>query len=123
MTGAHGIAKVNDTFLYASAWTNRSIFSYKYENSTWTRNSFVNQSVTGDGSFLAVDDCKRVWFTNTAFGLRIYDSSGIEIGNWNMSLNKTNTMYDFVILPNYIVLVSHVSRQRIVKYDPQVTCL
>ncbi len=61
------------------------IYSFKLENSTWTGNLFVNYTVTGSGAFIAVDDCGRVWFVNTAFGLRIYNSSGIEIANWNNS--------------------------------------
>lgn len=83
----------------------------------------MNQTATGDGSFLAVDECERVWFINTAFGLRIYDPSGVQIAIWNMSLNASNYIYDFVLLSNYIVLVSHVSGKKIVHYDPQVTCL
>jgi len=97
--------------------------SYKYENSVWTSNLFVGSTPTSAGAFLAVDDCGRVWFVNTVFGLRIYDSSGIEIANWNMSASSSDSIYDILILPNYVLLISHWQNQKVVRYDPQVTCL
>lgn len=92
------------------------------QNSTWTSNLFVNYTVTGSGSFIAVDDCERVWFVNTAFGLRIYNSFGIEIANWNMSASSGDGIYDLLLLPNYILLISHYQQKKVVRYDPQVTC-
>lgn len=113
---------MNDTLLYVSTWNSRSILAYRYDNFTWTYKILVNTTATGDGSFLEVDECGRIWFINTQFGLRIYDSSGVEIANWNMNLGSSNTIYDIVFLPNYILYVSYVQDQRIVRYDPQVMC-
>jgi len=79
--------------------------------------------VTGAGAHIATDECDRVWFVNTQFGLRIYDSTGLEIGNWNMSLNSSYIIYDILILPNYVLLISHEQQKKIFRYDPQVTCL
>ncbi|UJR38400.1 hypothetical protein I4U23_031069 [Adineta vaga] len=60
----HGIAKVNDTFLYVSTWVNKYIISCKYENSIWTHRLLVNNSITAWGSHLTVDECGRIWFIN-----------------------------------------------------------
>jgi hypothetical protein len=122
LANAHGIAKVNDTFLYVSSWGDRRIGSYKYENLTWNYRLFVNRSLTGDGSHIAVDECGRVWFVTTTFGLRIYDSSGVEVDSWDMGLNVTDWIYDILLLPNYILAVSLYQQQRIVHYDPQLSC-
>lgn len=108
--------------MYVSSWGDRRIVSCTYENSTWTNKIFVNSTPTGDGSHIAVDECERVWFINTSFGLRIYNSSGVEVASWNMSLPSSDTIYDLLLLPNYVLLVTYIQQQKIVQYDPQLTC-
>ena len=88
--------------------------SYKLANSTWTGDWFVNYTKPGDGSFVEVDDCGRVWFINTKFGLYIYDSSGVEIASWNMS--SSGNMYDLLLLPNYIIFVSYYNKNKIIVF-------
>ena len=68
-----------------------------------------------------MDDCGRVWFIITDFGLRIYDSSGVEIGSWNVA-TASNVLYDLVLLPDYVLLVTMKQSQKLVRYDPQVSC-
>lgn len=108
--------------MYVSSWGDRRIVSCKYENLTWTSNIFVNSTATTAGSHIAVDECERVWFVNTQFGLRIYNSFGVEIANWNMSLSSTNTIYDILLLPNYVLLITYRESKKILRYDPQLTC-
>jgi hypothetical protein len=122
MSQAHGIAKVNDTFLYVSSWAPRTLATCKYENSTWTSNLFTNYTIAGSGAFTTVDDCGRVWYVDTQFGLVIYNSSGIEIATWNMSTSGPDPIYDILILPNYVMLISHTTKQQVIRYDPQMTC-
>ena len=117
----HGLAKANDTLLYAGSWNNRLIVSYKYENTTWTPRTFANVSTGASGSHLAVDDCGRVWFIITDFGLRIYDPSGVEIANWNLATSAI-VLYDLLLLPNYILLLTMKQTQQLVRYDPQLSC-
>ena len=119
--GIHGLVQVNDTFLYAGSWNDRAIISYKYENSSWTARSFVTVTAGTSGSHLAVDDCGRVWFIIIDFGLRIYDSSGVEIANWNMATGSSN-LYDLLLLPNYVLLLTLRQAQQLVRFDPQVSC-
>lgn len=68
-----------------------------------------------------MDECGRVWYIIGSFGLRIFDSSGLEVGNWNMSLGS-NSIYDLLLLPNYVLLVTGWGNARIVRYDPQLFC-
>ena len=116
-----GLAKANDTLLYAGSYTDRVIISYKYENSKWTSRTFANVSTGGSGSHLAVDECGRVWFITSDFGLRIYDPSGVEIANWNLSTGAI-FLYDLLLLPNYVLLLTMRQAQQLVRYDPQVSC-
>jgi hypothetical protein len=116
-----GLAKVNDTFIYTSSWNNRSISSYSYQNQTWNYQIFATAIGSGSGSHLAVDDCGRVWFIINSFGLRVYDQSGVEIGNWSMA-SGSHTVFDILFLANYVLLITRKEDQQIVRYDPQVTC-
>ncbi|CAF1295416.1 unnamed protein product [Adineta steineri] len=117
----HGLATVNDTFLYVSSWNTLRIAAYIYENSTWKYQAFGNNTINGSGSHITIDDCGRVWQIVRPFGLRIYDQSGIIIANWNMSLGS-GSIYDLLFLTNYILLVTRRENQQIIRYDPQVTC-
>ena len=69
-----------------------------------------------------MDECGRIWYVIGTFGLRIYDPSGIGIANWNMSLGASNRIYDILLLPNYILIISLQNAQQIVQYDPQLSC-
>ena len=69
-----------------------------------------------------MDDCGRVWFVNVEFGLRIYNAAGSQIANWNMNLNASNTIYDILLLPDYVLLVTYKEQKQIVRFDPQLNC-
>lgn len=118
----HGLAKWNDTLLYASTWTNRRIGVCQYQNNTWGCQSFANATGSGSGSHITVDECGRIWYVLGTFGLRIYHPSGIEIANWNMSLGSSNQIYDILLLPNYTLIISLQHAQKLVQYDPQLLC-
>ena len=63
-----------------------------------------------------------MWFVKTQFGLRIYDAFGVPIANWDMGLSSSNGIYDILLLPNYVLLVTYQQGQKIVRYEPLVTC-
>ena len=69
-----------------------------------------------------MDECGRIWYIIGGFGLRIYGPSGVEIANWNMGLGEWDQIYDILLLPNYILIISFLNTQRIVQYDPQLLC-
>jgi hypothetical protein len=82
----------------------------------------ANNILTSSGSHIAVDECERVWFVSTRLGLQIYNSSGVEVGRWTLGLNNSNQLYDVLILPNYVIILALAHQQRIVRYDPQLSC-
>lgn len=79
----------------------------------------MNNAASGSGSHLFVDDCGRIWFALTTFGIRIYDPNGVEIANWNLT---SSVLFDILILPDYVVFVTIRTSQQIIRYDPQVSC-
>ena len=122
LSNLHGAVKINDTFFYVSSWSTSSIGSYKYENATWKYRLLVNRTDSHYGAHIAVDECGRVWFVNPTFGLRIYDASGVRLAEWDMGLNTTNWIYDVLLLPNFVVVVSYWQGKKLVQYDPLLTC-
>ena len=44
------------------------------------------------------------------------------IAEWDMGLSGSNWIYDILLLPNYVLLVSYWQGKKIVQYDPLVTC-
>ncbi|CAF4842524.1 unnamed protein product [Rotaria socialis] len=92
-----------------------------YISSKWNSTSLANATGSRSGSHIAVDECGRIWYAIGAFGLRIYDPSGLEIASWNMSLGS-DTIFEIVLLPNRVLLATQVNAQTIIQYDPQLTC-
>ena len=99
-----------------------SIGSYSYSNATWNYKLLANNTDTKGGSNIAIDECGRVWFMNSAFGLRIYNTTGSLLASWNMGGNATYYVYDFLLLPNYVMIVTYWQGKKIVHYDPRLTC-
>ena len=113
---------MNDSFFYVSSWTGSSVGSYSYANATWNYKFLVNSSDPNAGGHIAVDECDRVWFLNACFGLRIYNSTGSLLAEWDMGGNSSNWIYDFLLLPNYVIMATYRQGKRIVHYDPRLTC-
>ena len=117
-----GAAKVNDSFFYVSSWAGSSIGSYIYANATWNFKLLVNNTDPIGGSSIALDECGRLWFLNPAFGLRIYDTDGAKLAQWKMGGNSTYSVYDILILSNYVMMVTYREGKKIAHYDPRLTC-
>ena len=73
------------------------------------------------GSHITVDECGRIWQVMYDYGLDIYNSSGAHIGTWDMNLGG-KFVYDLILLPNYVLLISSRSTKQIIQYDPQMSC-
>ena len=82
----------------------------------------VNNTDPDSGSHVAVDKCDRVWFVNPKFGLRIFDAVGSLLASWNMGGSESNWLFDILLLPNYVLMVTYRQGKTIVHYDPQLTC-
>jgi hypothetical protein len=74
------------------------------------------------GSHITLDDSGRIWHVIFSSGLYIYDSSGIRLGSWNITWGL-DSIYDIILLPNYVLLLTQVNGQKILQYDPQIVCL
>ena len=96
--------------------------SYKYENFTWKYAVVGGNAGGGDGSHIAVDECGRIWFVKVQYGLRIFDGSGSLLASWDMGGNSSNWIYDILLLPNYVLMVTLWDGRKIVHYDPRLTC-
>ena len=59
---------------------------------------------------------------NPAFGLRIFDTDGSLLASWNMGGSTSNYIYDILLLPNYVMIVTYCQGKKIVQYDPGLTC-
>ena len=105
-----------------SSWGGSSLGSYSYANKTWNYKLLVNYTDLNGGAHMAVDECGRVWLVNPGFGLRIYDSAGSLLAEWNMGGNPSNWIYDILLLPNYVMMVTYWQGKKIVHYDPRLTC-
>jgi hypothetical protein len=59
----HGLLYINDTFFFATAWGQKAIYSYSFNNNTsWTETLHINaSSITSllGGSHLMIDECQR----------------------------------------------------------------
>jgi hypothetical protein len=118
----HGAVKVNDSFFYVSSWTETSFGYYSYANATWNFELLVNNTHGKGGSNMAIDECDRIWFLHHTFGLRVYNTTGSLLGSWNMGGNTSYYVYDILLLPNYVMMVTYWHGMKIVHYDPRLTC-
>ena len=73
------------------------------------------------GSHITLDDCGRIWQVIYTSGLNIYNSSGAQIASWNITWG-TDTLFDIILLPNYVLLLTQVTAMKILQYDPQISC-
>ncbi|CAF0857944.1 unnamed protein product [Adineta steineri] len=118
----HGLLHVNDSYFYATSWTNTSIYAYNYNAtiSNWTQTLFVNAYTTSTSyaAHVLIDDCNRRWFTIQGYGIRIYNENGINLGNWSLGAGY----FDTLLLDNYVVLLSNTVNSTSTRIDPQITC-
>jgi hypothetical protein len=70
---------------------------------------------------ITLDDCGRIWQIIYASGVYIYDSWGIPIASWNITYGADN-LFDIILLPNYVILLTKVNAMKILQYDPQIAC-
>ncbi|CAF0733055.1 unnamed protein product [Didymodactylos carnosus] len=116
----HGITYVNDTFFYVTFYGGDSVYSYRnnpVSSNNWTETSFVNMT-GGSGTHMVIDDCDRRWVVVFNYGIKIYDAFGIHLADWNI----TKTVFDLVILNNYVMIISDNGRNQTMRIDPNIQC-
>ena len=120
----HGLVYINDTFFYAISYSNNSVYAYSNAgNATeWTEKLVLNASSlapTSDGNHLLLDDCDRYWLSLGKYGVRIFNSQGASFG----TLQPTNSsIFDTLMLDNYVTYLSDIQSHRIIRIDPQIQC-
>ena len=117
----HGLWYVNDSFFYATSWTQNTVFSYSTNDGiTWTPSTFIDARTIGSagaGSHVLVDDCQRSWFSMYNFGLGIFDSQGNFLAEFIPPLNE---LFHAIFMDNYVMYLSDLSGNRIVRLDPTI---
>ncbi|CAF1235311.1 unnamed protein product [Adineta steineri] len=93
-------------------------YSLLNSNSNWTSNLFVNGSAGSGGAHVTIDDCNRRWFVISGVGIKIFDKFGINIGTWAV----TTGIFDILILPFYVIIVSDNANNSIIRVDPEIFC-
>ena len=65
----------------------------------------------------AIDDCGRRWLSTSNNGLLIYDSQGQPLGSFNPPFGA---IFDAVFIDNYVMLLSDLYANKIIRLDPQI---
>ena len=120
----HGLTYVNDNFFYLISWGNNNVYTFSNSgnSSKWMEKLVLDLwSTTGssDGNHVSVDECGRLWVSLGAFGVRIFDSQGFLRGTLKpLGLS----VFDTLILPNYVIYTSGYDANDIRRIDPNIQC-
>lgn len=120
----HGLHIVNDNFFYVTSWNENSIYSYTKTSSGlfWREQLFINAApITSriGGGHLTVDDCNRVWFSLGHNSLKIFNNQGVFLQNLTQI---TPFIFDTIITDNYVLYISDLVSNRIVRIKPNIEC-
>lgn len=122
--GPHGLLRVNDSFFYATSYSNSSIYAYsKTGNNTGWNETFILSLLqlngTGGSTSIAIDECGRFWLPSERNTLLIYSQQGNLLGNYTIA----NLAAAFIqIMDNYVIYLSDWSSNQIVRIDPNIQC-
>jgi hypothetical protein len=120
----HGLWRVSDTLFYATAYSEKRLYSYSSVNSSyWNETLIVNATaiVTSTGAnHVLVDECDRRWFSLGSAGVVIYDKDGVFLDTYTLPL--TVDCFDVLFLDNYVMYVSDYGANKITRIDPNVVC-
>lgn len=121
----HGFWRVNDTFFYATSWTNNSVYSYTANSNKsmlWTETLAINaQSIgsTSGGSHVTIDECGRLYIVLQQYGIEIYDADGYLIGNFTL---PNTFFFTLLITDNYVMYLTDTLTGHVIKIDPNIDC-
>ena len=72
-----------------------------------------------DGVHLKIDECGRYWFILGDNGIRIFDDQGLLLANIS---NPTSSIFDAIIMHDYIIYLSDTKSNQIIRIDPNIQC-
>ncbi|CAF0877808.1 unnamed protein product [Adineta steineri] len=125
--GPHGLWRVNDSFFYATSWTNKTIYSYSATNNSthWNEALFLNLlkvNTTGGSTSIAIDECGRFWFPLETNIILIYDQQGNLLGNYATTTTTFFAVSFMKIIDNYVMYFSDCANNQIMRLDPNIQC-
>ncbi|CAF3363035.1 unnamed protein product [Rotaria sp. Silwood1] len=124
--GVYGLTSYNDSYFYATSWTNNSVYAYSVaENSTsWSETLIIDatsiRNISG-GTSVTIDECGRYWFSLETSIIQIFNSLGTWIGNFSL---ESGWIIDTLITDNYVMYFSDrfTGFSRIIRIDPHIVC-
>ena len=120
----HGLTHINDSFFYVTSWGDNTVYSYSAMSNSvvWMERLILDaRSVapTPSGNHLRIDECGRYWFILGDNGIRIFDDQGSLLANIS---NPTLNIFDVIIMDDYIIYLSDIKSNQIVRIDPGIQC-
>lgn len=120
----HVLWYVNGIFLYVTSWRNNRIYSLTQVNSTfWQENLFIDASSFSNntvGDHVTIDECNRFWFAMGSAEFVIFDEYGSYLTTYMTS--PTNNVFHVQITENYVLYVSDLGLDQVLRIDPNVSC-
>lgn len=119
----HGLLYINNSFFYATSYTNNSIYSDAATNDTFWKETLVIDAQpyvnTSNGNHVAIDECGRSWFSLGTAGLLIFDKQGTLVGNYS---DVSKNIFDAFIMKNYVLYLSDLMSRQIHRIEPNTEC-
>lgn len=119
----HGLVYVNDSFFYTTSYQLNSIYSYTATNQSYWRENLVLDArpwkTASNGNHFAIDECGRTWFALGSAGILIFDTDYQYLGHINASIYY---VFDILITENYIVYITEISQNYVIRIDPNIQC-
>ncbi|CAF2748269.1 unnamed protein product [Rotaria sp. Silwood2] len=124
--GVYGLTSYNNSYFYATSWTNNSVYSYSAaeNNTSWIETRIIDastiQNISG-GTSVTIDECGRYWFSLETSVIQIFNSLGSWIGNFSLG---SGLIMDTIVTDNYVMYLSDglTSSGRIIRIDPHIEC-
>ncbi|CAF1535987.1 unnamed protein product, partial [Didymodactylos carnosus] len=120
-TSPHGLTYVNDTYFYVVSFVSNTVYSYSKiqpSSTNWTEALYINSTTNGLGTHMTIDDCDRRWLSIAEYGIRIYDLDGTHLADWTI----TTMPFDLLILNNYVMIITLIFNNTMIRVDPQYQC-
>ena len=120
----HGLFYVHDAQFYLTSWGNNTVYKYSNPGNTtvWSENLILNAPRVVDeagANHVFIDDCDRYWLSLGSSGIHIFDSQGSPGG---VLFSAGTYIFDTLMLDNYVMHLSDITGNRIIRIDPNIQC-
>ena len=119
-----GLFYVNDTFFYATSWTDATAYTYSNAGNvtSWTETLFLNAtSISGPkvGNHISIDGYGRYWFSLGSYGVKIFHDHKSLLGT--LQPNGSD-IFDTLFVDSCVLFLSDTKSNRIIRMDPNIQC-